>query len=250
MALCCPDALLAAETLPWRHVLVLAAINGRDHAEGRIPIRRIQAKTKMRASTIRAILADLDAEGYIVRERGYSTGTTNPEGKRLATGRLLALSARFAGTSWTAIAAADYETLPTAEERFAALRAAMLERAIQGLVLTRPQPVREFVRIGADTEGELRTTPLDVALDVPADSQGRTSALIRITEAIGSERAPAALADQRKTDRESQPKTPAARATVPRSYVGNGKGACAGAVDGPRAPTPALRRPTSVGRRS
>ena len=63
MAMCCPDALLAAQTLPWRHVLVLAAINGRDHAEGRIPIRRVQAKTKMRPSTISAILGDLEAEG-------------------------------------------------------------------------------------------------------------------------------------------------------------------------------------------
>ena len=250
MSMCCPDALLAAEMLPWRHVLVLAAINGRDHAEGRIPLRRVQAKTRMRPATILAILADLEAEGYIVRERGYSTGTTNPEGKRLATARLLALSARFAGTTWTAIAAADYETLPTAADRFDALRAAMLERALRGLVLTKPKTVRDFVRIGAESEGEHLPTPSVLTLHLPVDSQRRTNALGRHYQATDSERAPAALADQRTTPTESRATTTDDRASVSRCDVGEGQGACAGEADEPRARTAASARPTTVGART
>jgi hypothetical protein len=147
-ALCIPDEMLLDGT-DWRVALVFAAVNARDHFEGRIPVRVVREKVGMKTETVLSALRALTNERIIERDPGYPTATTNPLGKKLATGMLLSVSARYAGGTYTVLTTAEAEELTTGRERYDALVNRMTKRRLRGQVKVR------FERVGKQKESSV-----------------------------------------------------------------------------------------------
>jgi hypothetical protein len=148
MTLLLPDWLIDADEWPWRTRLTLAAVLGPDKQEGRIPLRVLARQTLLSIPlTITPALDWLEAEGWIERQRGYPTRTTNLAGKRHATGRLLAVDPDLTSGTFTVIGAMAYDRLATAENRWRALRSASLLRRNRALVRCSTDTEVDLVRL-------------------------------------------------------------------------------------------------------